>query len=93
MVPVNAFKLPVALAAVHSMTVVLLLLIRCLLLLQLWDSVIGLCFVVRYLVSILVLQSSPWRRESWLPCFVFLPCVALSHDATGLTAVYDDGIS
>ena len=37
---------------------VLLLLIRCGLLLQLWDSVIVLCFVVRYCVSILVLQSS-----------------------------------
>ena len=50
---------------------VLLLLIRCGLLLPLWDSVIALCFVVRYFVSILVLQSSQWGRESWLPCFVF----------------------
>ena len=31
-----------------------------------------LCFVVRYLVSILVLQSSQWGRESWLLCFVCL---------------------
>ena len=38
-------------------------LICCWLLLPLWDSVIVLCFVVRYFVSILVLQSS-WR-ESW----------------------------
>ena len=34
----------------------------------LWDSVIDLCFVVRYFVSILVLQSSWWGRESWLLC-------------------------
>ena len=30
----------------------------CLLLLPLWESVIVLCFVVRYFMSILVLQSS-----------------------------------
>ena len=51
---------------------VLLLLIRCWLLLPLWDSVIVPCFVVRYLVSILVLQSSWWGRESWLVCLVCL---------------------
>ena len=38
--------------------VVLLLLTFCLLLLPLWESVIVLCFVVRYFMSILVLQSS-----------------------------------
>ena len=38
--------------------VVLLLLTFCLLLLPLWKSVIVLCFVVRYFMSILVLQSS-----------------------------------
>ena len=37
---------------------VLLLLTLCLLLLLLWESVIVLCFVVRYFMSILVLQSS-----------------------------------
>ena len=61
------------------------------------DSVIVLCFVVRYLVSILVLQSSLWGRESWFLCFVcFLgvSCrVALPHDATALSAVCDCGIS
>ena len=36
----------------------LLLLTFCLLLLPLWESVIILCFVVRYFMSILVLQSS-----------------------------------
>ena len=42
----------------RSKAVVLLLLTFCLLLLPLWESVIFLCFVVRYLMSILVLQSS-----------------------------------
>ena len=37
---------------------ILLLLTFCLLLLPLWESVIVLCFVVRYFMSILVLQSS-----------------------------------
>ena len=32
-------------------------------LLLLWESVIVLCFVVRYFMSILVLQSSSWGRE------------------------------
>ena len=52
------FSPEVAYAAVHSNAVVMLLLIRCLLLLPLWNSVIVICFVVRYLMSILVLQSS-----------------------------------
>ena len=46
----------VALAAICSKAVVLLLLTCCLLLLPLWKSVIVLCFVVRYFMSILVLQ-------------------------------------
>ena len=37
---------------------VLLLLTFCLLLLPLWESVIVLCFDVRYFMSVLVLQSS-----------------------------------
>ena len=49
---------PVAWAAVRSKAVVLLLLTFCLLLHPLWESVIVLCFVVRYFMSILVLQSS-----------------------------------
>ena len=48
----------VAWAAVPSEAVVLLLLTFCLLLLPLWESVIVLCFVVRYFISILVLLSS-----------------------------------
>ena len=50
--------LTVAKAAVRSKAVVLLLLTFCLLLLPLWESVFVLCFVVRYFMSILVLQSS-----------------------------------
>ena len=49
---------PVALADERYKAVVLLLMIRCWLLLPLLDSVIVLCFVVRYFVSILVLQPS-----------------------------------
>ena len=45
-------------AAVRSDSVVLLLLTFFLLLLPLWESVIVLCFVVRYVMSILLLQSS-----------------------------------
>ena len=97
----NAFKpppSPVALADVRSKAVVLLLFIRCLLLLPLWDSVIVLCFVVCCFVYIPALQSSRGGRQSWLLCFVRLPgvsccCVALPHNATGLSAVCDCGIS
>ena len=42
----------------RSNAVVLLLFTFCLLLLSLWESVIVLRFVVRYFMSILVLQSS-----------------------------------
>ena len=42
-------------AAVHSKAVVLLLLTFCLLLLPLWESVIVLCFVVRYSMSIILM--------------------------------------
>ena len=72
--PVRCIWATVAFAAVHSgPPVVPLLLICCLFLLPLWDYVIVLCFVVRYVVSILVLQSSQWGRESWLLCVVCLP--------------------
>ena len=67
---------PVALAAVRSKAVVLLLLTFCLVLLPLWESVIVLRFVVRYFMSILVLQSSWWGRESWLLCLICLPGVS-----------------
>ena len=35
-----------------------------------------LCFVVRSFMSILVLQSSWWGRESWLLCLIRLPGVS-----------------
>ena len=35
-----------------------------------------LCFVVRYFMSILVLQSSWWGRESWLLYLICLPGVS-----------------
>ena len=67
-------------------------------LLPLCDSVIVLRFVVRYFVPILVLQLSDGKERGG--CFalvVFLvspdSCVALSHDATGLSAVCNCGIS
>ena len=55
---------------------VLLLLTLCLLLLPLWESVIVLCIVVRCFMSIPVLQSSWWGRESWLLCLICLPGVS-----------------
>ena len=45
-------------ASIRFKAVVLLLLTCCLLLLPLWESVIAICFVVRYFMSILVFQSS-----------------------------------
>ena len=66
----------VALSAVCSKAVVLLLLTFCLLLLPMWGSIIVLCFVVRYFMSILVLQSSWWGRDSWLLCLICLPGVS-----------------
>ena len=55
------------------------------------------CFVLCYFVSILVLQSFWWGRESWLLCFVYLVschcCVALPRGAMGLSVVCDCGIS
>ena len=79
-------------APLRAIAVVLMLLIRYWLLLPLWDSVIILCIVMRCFMSILVLQSSWWGRESWLFCLVvFLVyrdcCVALLRGAMGLSAV------
>ena len=74
-----------ALAVVRSKAVVLLR-SKAVVLLLIVTHIVGFCFFVCYFVSILVLQSSRWGRESWLPCFVFLvsrdSCVALPHDAT-----------
>ena len=77
----------------------MLLLTFCLLLLPLWESVIVLCFVVRYFMSILVLRSSWWERggAGCFALFVFLVShggwAALPRGATGLSAVCDCGIS
>ena len=77
---------PVALAAVSSKAVDLLLLIRCWLLLPLWDSVLVLGFVVCYFVSILVLQSrelvallcfSTWCLMIVVWLFLMMPWVCL----------------
>ena len=65
-----------AYAAVRSKALVLLLLTFCLLLLPLWESVIVLCFVVRYFMYILVLQSFWEGGESCLLCLVCLPGVS-----------------
>ena len=63
-------------------------------------SVIVLCFVVRYFMSILVSQSSSMgKRElvallhlsSW--CLVMVERLYSSRGATGLSAVCDCGIS
>ena len=61
-----------------------------LLLLPLWESVFVLCFDVRYFMSILVLQSSWWGRESWLPCLICLPGV--SWWLSGLNSRYYGGV-
>ena len=78
----------------------MLLLIRCLLLLPLWEDVLVLCVVVRYFMSILVLQSSLWERErelvAWLSlsswCLMIVVWLFLAVP-WGLSAVHDCGIS
>ena len=64
---------------IRSKAVVLLLLTCCLLLQPLWDSVIVLCFVVRFAKFVFLVSRD---------C-----CVALPRDAMGLSAVCDCGIS
>ena len=81
-----------------SRPVVLLLLTWCWLLLPLLDSVIILCFVVRYIMSILVFNHLDGEESTGcFTLFVFLVsrdcCVAPPHDATALSAVCDCGIS
>ena len=60
------------LATVRSKAVVLLLLIVT----PIVGFVIVLCFALRNFVSVIVLQSSRWGRQSWLLCFVCLPGVS-----------------
>ena len=85
LVPVkNAFKPPRW--AVRSKAVVLLLLTCCLLLLPLWESVIVLRYVVRYLMSLLVLGKreliallslSSWCLVIVVWLFLVVPWVCL----------------
>ena len=81
---------------VRSKAMCLLMLILNLLFLQLWDYANVLCFVVRYFVSILVLQWSE-ERAGCFALFVFLVSreisAVLPHDATNLSAVCDCGMS
>ena len=82
------------LTAVCPKAVVLLLLIRCWVLLPFWDSVIDLCFVVRYFHSCFAIILI----ESWLLYFVCLPGVSWllccsSLRCHGLSGVCDRGIS
>ena len=77
---------------------VLFLLTFCLLLLSLWESVIVLCFVVHYFMSIQVCNHLDWEeRAGCFALFVFLVscdgCVALPRSAMGLSAVCNCGIS
>ena len=55
------------------------------------------CFAMRCFVSILVFHLDWERRAGCFDLFVFLVsrdcCVALSHDATGVSAVCDCGMS
>ena len=74
--PSHLYRVTRIFSAVRSKVVVLLLLTFCLLLLLSWESVTVLCLVVRYFMSILVLQSSWWGIESWLLCLICLPGVS-----------------
>ena len=58
-------------SAERSIAVVLLLVVHCLLLPQIfcWGFMFGSCFAMHYLVPFLVLQSSRWGRKSWLLYF------------------------
>ena len=72
----NAHKTPMALAAVRSKAVLVLLIIRCWLLLPLWESVIVLCFCCELLYVYSSFAIIPIGRESWLLCSVCLPGVS-----------------
>ena len=66
-----------ALAAVRSKAVVLVLLIRCWLLLTLWYFVIVLCFVVRYFVSILVFNHLDGEDRAVTLLYMSSRCLAI----------------
>ena len=74
----------------------MLLLVNCLLLLLLFVFffVFGPCFVVQYLVSFLVLQSSRWGRERLLLKIAFnvMGLLVLCVSSSRCNAVCDCGI-
>ena len=39
----------------------------------------GFMFITQYLVSFLVLQASPWERESWSPCNACVHVVVICY--------------
>ena len=93
---------PVAYTAVRSKAAALLLLIHCLLLLPLWESVIVLCFVVRNFMSILVYNhlnggGGGGGRAGCFAWFLLLVsrdgCVTIPRGAISLSAFCDCGIS
>ena len=77
--------------------VVLLLLTFCWLLLPLWESVIVLCFLVRYVHTSIAIILMGEERAGCFALVVFLVSrdggAALPRGATGLSAVCDCGIS
>ena len=68
-------------AAVRYKVVVLLLLTCCLLLLSLWDSVIFLCFVVYFSMSLLVCNHLDGEERAGVRCLTGAFCSALWHFA------------
>ena len=88
---------PVAKAAVRSKVLVLLLFTHCFIYLTLSVGFcVGLCFVMHYFVSFLVLRSFLRQRDSWLLCFNCLPDVmlllVLCGSVVGRSAVCHCGI-
>ena len=83
----DAFGALAASAAARSKSVIMFLLNHCLLLFSLcWSFVFGPCFVVRCLMSFLVLRSSNWGPESWLLCFGCSCWCSVSPSRRGLVS-------
>ena len=100
MAPVKCIKAPqLAYTAVRSKAAALLLLIHCLLLLPLWETVIVLCFVVRNFMTILICNHLDGEERAGCFAFIFafpVPCdgcVALPRGAVSLSAVCDCHLS
>ena len=86
-------SVPVAYTVVRSKAAALSLLIHCLMLLPLWESVIVLCFVVLNFMSILVCNHLDGKRELIALLVSRDCCVTLPRGAMSLSAVCDCGIS